>query len=86
MKKKNKDKILKITSDKTGRPGNVTVKLLDPNGVDSDSLGLVQSVTWKASVGEMTGCIVETIMTPVELEIFAKNAEFRITVMDRETK
>jgi hypothetical protein len=87
MDNKNKEKILKITSDKTGRPGGVSIKLVDSNGVDSDHLGLVQKATWEVSVGDLAAnCVIETIMTPVELELFAKNVEFKITVLNPEVE
>lgn len=73
---KRKMEKVKITSDGTAQCIGTKITCGKIN------LGMVQAVRWGTRVGRAPTCIIETILTPAELQVLQENTTFIVTVRE----
>lgn len=73
---KNGDACITITSH--GTPEMTKAKLSDGR-----SLGLIQKIEWEIGLGDFSRAKITTILTPAELKVMLKDAEFHVQPAER---
>ena len=62
-----------ITIRSDGTPVNTLIKM-----TNGQSLGLVQSISWNVSLGDVASCTITSVATPAEVKVLARNTTMLI--------